>query len=80
MVGLSNILNSLGLILDIVGACMIFKFGLPENINKEGHSHLILEQIDEKEKKKAQNYDSFSVVGLSLLIFGFLLQLISNFI
>jgi hypothetical protein len=80
IVNLSTCINSLGLLLDIVGAILIFKFGLPEPISREGYVHLILEQTDEQEKQKALNYDRWSKLGLSSLILGFCLQLVSNFV
>ncbi len=73
-------INSLGLILDIFGAILIFLFGISPNISREGHINLILEQEDTSEKEKAKKYDSYSRIGMYLLIAGFILQLISNHI
>ncbi len=42
-------LNSLGLVLDIFGVILLFKFGLPESISREGHDYLITEQVNEEE-------------------------------
>ena len=73
-------LNSLGLFFDISGAILIWKYGLPEILSRKGEVHLILEQTDESEKAKAKKYDFFSHVGIFLLVLGFALQLISNFL
>ena len=73
-------LNSFGLFLDIVGAILIFKYGLPEPISREGHISLITEQEDEQEKKKAKTYDQRARMGLIFLILGFGFQLVSNFL
>jgi len=59
-----------------MGAILIFLFGIHPRINPEGHINLILEQTDEKEKKKARVYISISYLGVSLLIMSFLLQVI----
>ena len=72
--------NSLGLALSIIGTILLYKFGLPEQIDKNGNIHLILEQTDEFERMKAKKYDCFSKLALALIFLGFTLQLISNFI
>jgi hypothetical protein len=73
-------LDSFGLFLDIVGALLIFKYGLPKSISREGHISIILEQEDEQEKKKAKFYDQRARMGLVFLILGFLFQFVSNFV
>jgi hypothetical protein len=76
---ISALLNTIGLIIDILGAILIFKFGLPEHVDRDGHNYLILEQCDEEEKQKAKKYDFWGNKGLVLLIIGFVFQVISNF-
>lgn len=73
-------INSIGLVLDIVGALLLWKYGLPESIDRSGSIHLILEQTSDEEIAKAKRYDNFSKVALMLLILGFILQLLSNFL
>ncbi|KKS07863.1 hypothetical protein A3K01_03905 [candidate division WWE3 bacterium RIFOXYD1_FULL_43_17] len=73
-------INSVGLILDIIAGLMLWKYGLPENINRKGEQALLLEGIDEAEKRKAKKYDSYSKIAVILLVIGFFLQLISNYI
>ena len=63
----------------LVGTILIFFFGLPPKIDRDGHSHLILEQEDQEEKKKAKRYLFMSYIGLILLAISFLLQLINSF-
>jgi hypothetical protein len=75
----ATIVSSLGLVADIIGAVLIFKYGIPPRIDPQGHQHLILEQIDEQEKAKAAVFIKRSEVGVALLILGFALQLASNF-
>jgi hypothetical protein len=76
----STWVNSIGLVLDICGAILLWKYGLPESISREGHQYIVLGQKDEAEAAKAKTYDRWSKLGLSLLILGFVLQLVSNFI
>ena len=73
-------LGNIWLILDIIWWILIFKFWIPENINREWHITLILEQEDEEEKKRVKKYDFYSIIWFYLLIGGFLLQLIWNLI
>jgi hypothetical protein len=77
---MSTTINSIGLILDILAGLILLRFGLPPQIDPQGHIHLILEQEDGDEKKLAKNYTLMSRIGVVLLIFGFLLQLASNYI
>jgi hypothetical protein len=74
------LVNSAGLILDIVGAVLVWRYGLPEAISRTGASPLILEETDEGEIAKAMRYDRIAQLGIGLLIAGFGLQLVSNFL
>jgi hypothetical protein len=80
MNNLANVLNSFGLVLDIAGAYLLFRFGLPASIDREGHVHLIDASVNVEEKEKARRYDQWGQVGLGSLIIGFILQIISNFV
>jgi hypothetical protein len=73
-------LNIKGLLLDIFGVVILFLFGLPPSINKKGHINLVLEQVDNNEIAKARRYEKISYFGLTLILLGFLFQLISNLI
>lgn len=75
----SYILNSIGLIFDIVGVILIFIFGISPSIDRSGSVSLSL-GTDEKEKQKANVYDRYSRAGLILVVVGFTLQLIGNFL
>lgn len=77
---LGGFVSSSGLMLDIVGVILIFLYGLPEPISREGHQCIITEQVDEKEALKAKKYDFRARIGLTLLILGFALQLVGNWI
>lgn len=48
-------LNTLGLGLDIIGVIMLFKFGLPEHLDRSGNIGLVLEQVDEAGRKKRKD-------------------------
>ncbi|MDB5226583.1 MAG: rane protein of unknown function [Bacteroidota bacterium] len=78
--GATQILNIIGLSFDIVGVLMLFKFGLPEQISRDGSIGIILEQSDPEETKKAKLYDRLSYVALTLIVLGFLFQLGGNIV
>jgi hypothetical protein len=59
----SDAIASVGLALDILGAVLLWKYGLPEHINRNGHQYWILEQVDEAEAEKAKRYDVYSKAG-----------------
>ena len=76
----SHLVSSIGLVCDIIGAVLIWRFGLPEPISRSGAIYIICEQTDEAERAKAKRYDHIAVCGVVLLVGGFVLQLVSNFL
>lgn len=77
---LSNAVNSIGLAADIGGVMLVWKFGLPESVDRHGATYLITEEVDHSERDKAAKYDRLSKLGLGLIVLGFAVQLASNFI
>jgi hypothetical protein len=75
----SNQINSIGLIFDIIGVLILFKFGLPSEVSKTGSISIIAEQTDEDEVRKWKKYNLFSKIGLAFILIGFFLQLYSNY-
>jgi hypothetical protein len=65
--------------MDIIGAILIFKFGLPEPIGKGGHTYFMVKTEDDKEEKRSKRYDFWAKAGMWFLILGFALQLIANY-
>lgn len=77
------LINSTGLVLDIIGAILIFRYGIQPALHKPFHTLQIYEltSINKEQKDKLYNKHKYlSYAGLISLIFGFSLQLISNFI
>jgi len=62
------VINSAGLILDILGAILIFVFSIPSKIDRDGHNYLILESEDGKEKKVVINMQDYSERWTLLMI------------
>lgn len=69
-------INFWAAVLGFTGSVFLFFFGLPPKIDRDGHQHLILEGIDETEKKKATMYIKLGYFGMFLIAISFLFQLI----
>jgi hypothetical protein len=67
-----------GLVLDVIGAILIFKYGLPADVSRKGYTCIVAEEEDETEKAKAKMYDRCSKTGFNLLILGFVFQFIAS--
>jgi hypothetical protein len=74
------IVNSIGLLLGIVGTGILWQFGLPASIDREGWVLMACDQKDEAMIAKAKLFDFRADCGFALLLTGFVLQLISNFL
>jgi formate hydrogenlyase subunit 3/multisubunit Na+/H+ antiporter MnhD subunit len=75
----ANEINSIGLVFDIIGVLLLFKFGLPSEISKTGSIGLSLEGTDYEEVKKWKKYNFWSKIGLLFILIGFVFQLYSNY-
>ncbi len=75
-----NNLNTLGLILDIIGVVLLFKYGLPDDISPSGSVSLDTEDVNEDDIKLYKIYKRKSRIALGFLITGFILQAVSNYI
>lgn len=73
-----NYINSLGLIFDIIGVLILFKYGLPSNVSKNGEVGMTFLTKDNEDEKKYKKYKFRSNIGLIIIIIGFILQIISN--
>lgn len=71
-------LNCAGLGLDIIGALLMFYFGIPQMANRGGQSYLLLEGVDTEQVERAKRYDKYARLGLIALVMGFAIQFVSN--
>ena len=77
---LAKIINSLGLILDIVGVILLVRYGLPpEGVSRTGHN-LLAWGTNTEVQERAKRYDRLSWAAVILLVMGFVLQIVSNFL
>ena len=76
-----KVISSTGLFLDSIGADLIYKFGLPQNLNRDGYNVLIQSRKrNQSELKKVLWFDIYSTIGIGSLITGFTLQLGANWL
>lgn len=76
----ANFINSIGLVFDIIGVLLLFKYGLPSEISSTGSIGISLEGTDYDEVKKYKKYKRWSIIGLSFILIGFAFQLFSNYV
>ena len=76
----ADIVNSIGLSLDILGVVLLFFFGLPARVRETGGTTIRWGggKSDEEAWKEYRRYRCFGRTGLALLVCGFTLQLLSN--
>jgi hypothetical protein len=70
-----------GLFLDIIGALLLFEYGLPSKVKEEA-GDFIVDGVTDQELQDIRKYNSKirfrAKLGLGLLIAGFVLQLIGT--
>ena len=75
----ARLLTAVGLSLDLSGALLLWKYGLPEALSRDGSINLVCEQRDDSEISKARLYDRWATAALGLISAGFGLQLLATF-
>lgn len=73
-------LSAFGLVLDIIGVFLLWRFGLPPLIDRGGDEYLVSGVTNKEEAKRAKYYDRFSHIGIGLVILGFVFQLLGTLI
>ena len=78
----ADIVSSVGLLVDIVGVALVYKFGLQADVRETGGTEILWGggKSEEEAKGEHRHYKRMSRFGLVCLIIGFALQLISNFL
>ena len=70
-------ISDVGLVLDLVGAILLFAYGLAPLLSRDGSMSLSTGTSDYL-KRKAKKYETFSRAGIGLIFIGFALQLLGN--
>jgi hypothetical protein len=74
-----RIVAFVGLTLNCIGTILVWIYGLPANINREGDDVLMMIGKDLAMKKKAKQFVCISNCGMGLILLGFVLQAIAVF-
>lgn len=79
---ISSVLNIFGLLFDIGGVVVLFKFGLSNVVTLDGSVFLLggpsSKEEETSNKKEGRFYYRMSSLGLTLILIGFLFQLAAN--
>lgn len=73
----SDIIATIGLLLDIVGVIILWRFGLPPSVDREGRIRYVAPSKDESEILKARRSDVLSRLAIVLILLGFALQIVA---
>ena len=86
---LFNHLSTVGLVIDIIGAILLWKFGITATIDHEEFDAIMeyavitsngkYKDTVERSREKIKKVKFWSRTGLTLLIIGFVLQAIGNY-
>ena len=71
-------LSAIGLLLDILGAALIFFYGVMPKVRSDGYDTIVTEQRNLIEQAKGERYERVSQLGIILLVVGFICQLAGN--
>ena len=73
---MSSLFSTVGLVLDIVGAILLFKFGLPPDFDPLGRDFIMTSTENTEERAKGRRYRFWGQIGLICLVLGFAGQLL----
>ena len=72
--------NLIGLVLNLIGVVLLFRYGMPYQVRRQGRSALLLGKIDVEEMRKECRYDCLGNLGLGLIVVGTACQAWPNWI
>jgi hypothetical protein len=72
-------LNIIGLVLNLVGVIILFRYGMPFHVPTGGAVHLIAEQVDAAEKALESRYEIFGYIGLIAIVVGTGMQIVGAY-
>ena len=74
------LLNTVGLVFNLVGVLLLFRYGMPYRTRTGGSGFLMVEQKDSAAISLEEQHDFLGYVGLCLIILGTVLQIVANWV
>jgi hypothetical protein len=74
---MKRVLNIIGLLLNLVGVVILFRYGMPFHVATGGAVSLITEKLDQADIALEQRYEVYGYIGLALLIVGTIFQVVA---
>lgn len=65
--------------LGFIGSCIVFKYGIPNQIDTDGHDILVVSQKNKQQVALVKKYKALSHLGLIMIAASFFIQLLSGF-
>jgi hypothetical protein len=72
-------LNIIGLVLNLVGVIILFRYGMPFHVPTGGAVHLITGQVDAAEKALESGYEIFGYIGMIAIVVGTGMQIVGAY-
>jgi hypothetical protein len=72
-------LNIIGLVLNLVGVFILFRYGMPFHVRTEGTVFIVSGQVDAAEKALERRYEIFGYFGLLAIVVGTGMQIIGAY-
>jgi hypothetical protein len=74
------IFSSIGLVLNLTGVIVLFRYGMPYRVRTGGDSNLLLVGKDEGAKSLDVEYDNLGRLGLIVVLTGTVFQVIGTIV
>jgi hypothetical protein len=73
----ANVVNIGGLVANLVGVILLFRYGMPFRVRTRGASYELREEVDQTAVRAERRYDALGVLGLTLIVFGTAAQIVA---
>jgi hypothetical protein len=74
---MNRVLNLIGLVLNLAGVLILFRYGMPFHVPTGGAVAYVTEEPDQAEIALEHRYTVYGYIGLACLIVGTILQMVA---